>query len=153
MKSYTVLLNSSSFYNRPFINNNGIITYAIDWNSILEPKPYKVSFSFASLGSNAITSANLIQVFANFSGSATTFQATDQVNSQYSDFLGVVKPQMVSANNDLRLVADANDNVGIYLASRPTNNFLTITLRSVNGATYALANANSYLLTLRFEEI
>lgn len=152
MKSYTVLLNSSSFYDRP-ANNNGIITYAIDWTAILEPKPYKVSFSFVSLGSNAITSANVIQVYANFSASSTTFQATNQVNSQYSDFLGVVKPEMVSANDDLRLVADATDNVGVYLGSRPSNNFLTVTLRSVNGATYALADATEYLLTLRFDEL
>lgn len=144
---YTVVLNSRNYFSNG--GNNSSITYGIDWSFLPQGKKYKVSFSFNSKR-GTFTADNVIQVYADFTGSPTTYEANGTVSQKVSNFLGVLHPELISSGNDSHLQAHSTDNTPIFINDRPSNNTFTIRLLDNTGTAYN--PAVDYLMVLSFEE-
>lgn len=150
---YQVNLDSSNKYAG---TNNAQLTYAVDWSFLPENKKFKVTFSFlhkkrSVSGGFSSNFTNYIE--CNFGSAFENYSGSSVVEKRQNYFLGIILPKKVFLNNATEniLCALPPHNKPVYIHSRPSNNFVTITIRQ---NTFALSSVISdYSMALFFEEI
>lgn len=148
---YTVVLNSTKG-TKLTTNNWSEISYGIDWSFLPQGRKYKVSFSFHSK-KGTFTGDNIVEVYADFTASPTTYEANGNAQQKITNMLGLIHPELVTVSTDVMLQANSTDNAPIFINDRPNNNFFTITLRTFYETTSTKFNIGTdYIMVLSFEE-
>lgn len=146
-KSYTVVLNPA--YGTGTTNN---MTYHIQWESIMPDIPYYLHYSYIG-ESNNILGTTIATINCDFGCNPSVWYVDNNGNSTAgSNFIGIVKPYILSGNS--YLLAEDNTNPPVYLSGRPKNNQITISvLNNDNPPTLYAPDTGSlgfYVMQLRF---
>lgn len=147
---YDVVLKSTSGTKLNGTNTNQM-SFTFDW-SVLEDKPYEMSFAFLSdsftTTSTTCSSAILTDLYL---GNAYTTTTTE--SAPFSSVIGLVASGTgTTGASYLRAEAQSNDH--IYLINRPRQNKFTISIIGLDFATLnaGLATGVNWSLTLHFKD-
>ena len=160
--NYKLTINSSTYFSKLNATNNLNITYAIDWTFLPKDKSFLVSFHFISNRTNFnLTSANNRQflVSANL-GQSDNYTGNATLGKNQNNIIGGLKLYKASSRaaagspTDTAFKANIKNNRPIYLNTRPTDNFLTISISSIIDSDATLTDFTlAYLMDLYFQEI
>jgi hypothetical protein len=154
---YRLDLNSSVYFSsttKPRTASR--ITYAVDWSFLPENQPFKMTFSLVSKKRYSTSSfSGVITNFveANFGSPFTQNVSGGNLirrnNNYVLGFWHIKKPTTAATDNYINISPE--DNPPVYLPSRPSSNFITITQLTNTKALSGFTNTD-YLMTLFFEE-
>jgi hypothetical protein len=160
--NYKLSLNSSTYFSKLNATNNTNITYAIDYTFLPKDKAFLVSFRFISSRYNFnATPANNRQFLVNANlGQSNNYTGNAILDKMQNNILGGLKLYKASTRNtagtptDTSFKANIKNNRPIYLNTRPTDNFLTISISSIIDSDATLTDfTQAYLMDLFFQEI
>jgi len=161
--NYKLTLNSSTYFSKLNATNNLSITYAIDWTFLPKDKSFLVSFRFITNRYNfGTTPANNRQFLVNANlGQSNNYTGDATLDKTQNNIIGGLKIYRAStrtadgASTDMAYKANINTNSPIYLNTRPTDNFLTISITSTveNETNFLNGFIQGYQMDLFFQEI
>lgn len=148
--SFSIVLNSTNNYSN---TNNHEVIYSYDFTNMEEGK-YEVAFSYRGK-QNHLDSTDLCLVNADFGVKPTCYIAGANTTNTSSRILGTLANQY-NTSTDGYMYANLNDNQPVYINSKPSNSFITITLTTTTGAlftTHGGQNPADYVIILSFKKI
>jgi hypothetical protein len=159
--NYKLTLNSSTYFSKLNATNNLNITYAIDWTFLPKDKSFLVSFRFITNRYNfGTTPTNNRQFLVNANlGQSNNYTGNASLDKLQNNILGGLKLYKASSRTadgnptDTAYKANIKNNKPIYINTRPTDNFLTISISSIIDGDTNLSFNLPYLMDLFFQEI
>lgn len=160
--NHKLSLNSSTYFSKLNATNTLNITYAIDWTFLPKDKSFLVSFHFTSNRTNFNTTpANDRQFLVNANlGQSNNYTGNAILDKMQNNIIGGLKlyrassRTAVGSHTDTAYKANIKNNRPIYLNTRPTDNFLTISISSIIDGDANLSAFNlPYQMELFFQEI
>jgi len=130
IRDYDIVLKSSSGTQIAGANNS--MTFNFDW-SVLEDKPYELTFNYASEAFTTTSSTCVGVITTDLNLGSNYGNATNQ-HAPSSSILGMIASG-TGATGTTYLYADANTNEHIFLLGRPKQNTFTITISDLDGTT------------------
>lgn len=148
--NYDVVLKSTSGTKLNGTNTNQL-SFTFDW-SVLDDKPYELSFTFLSDAFTTTTTTCSSAILTDLI-LANSYQTTTTENAPSSNILGLIASG-TGASGVSYLRAESQSNDHIYLTGRPRQNKFTI---SLIGLDYTTLNAGfttgvNWTLTLHFKD-
>jgi hypothetical protein len=150
MANYDVVLKSTSGTKLNGTNTNQM-SFTFDW-SVLDDKPYELSFSFLSDAFTTTTTTCSSAILSDlFLGNAYTTTTTE--SAPFSSVLGLIASG-TGASGVSYLRAESQSNDHIYLIGRPRQNKFTISIIGLDYATLnaGLATGVNWSLCLHFKD-
>lgn len=150
IRDYDIVLKSSSGTQTASSNNS--MSFTFDW-SILEDKPYELTFNYASEAFTTTQSTCVgcittdLNLGSNYQNSASTVQS-----APISNILGIISSG-TGATGVSYLYADSNTNEHIFLFGRPEQKTFTINICGLDGTTVNAGIASEkWVLILHFKD-
>ena len=153
--SFNIVLNSQQVSALSSANNNDR-TYEFNWTNIPQGK-YVMSFSYKGQNNSDFVSNDSPQLFLTLNAIASTYQASDQIGSVVSRYIGGLHAETHAAAQ-VSFYANETDNCNVYFDSIPNSGPIRLQVFRGNfttpftTVTGGLDLAN-YVVVLHFKQI
>ena len=153
-KMFNIVLNSQQVSASSSGNNNDC-TYDFNFTNIPHGK-YEMSFSYKGQNNTDYVANDSPQLFLSMGAVSSTYQASNQIGSVVSSYIGGLHAETHSAT-EVNFFANEQDNCSQYYESLPTSGQIRLQVFRANFTVPFTTNAGSnlanYVVVLHFRQI